>query len=304
MYSDSPLHPSRRSFISSVAAGVGTVSLMPACLASATALPPLSFLVVSDTHVGYRNSQTAAKRWVQTAKALSKAKGDIVLHLGDLIDARKESQYPIYLETRKTIGKPIYEIPGNHDPQELFQKYIRKQVDTTVDHGWLRFILLNNSHTDSHDGFITDEQNAWIEKECARAAKDGKFVAMCLHVPVVKNRPPDRAWYVKPANGQTKFYETMTKHKDGVLALMHGHFHNGIRGWDDRAPLHQICFPSALYNQNRGLAAKKAPGFNLPLFDPGFTEVTIERGVMNLKYVPVGGKGEAVVKACKLPQIS
>ena len=31
-----------------------------------------------------------------------------------------------------------------------------------------------------------------------------------------------------------------------------------MRGWQDeaRAPLHELCFPSALYNQNRDLAAK------------------------------------------------
>src|SRR5205085_9960091 len=111
--------------------------------------------------------------------------------------------------------------------------------------------LVGNAHTDSHDGFLTDEQNTWIESQCQAAVKADQFVIVCMHVPAHANKHPDRGWYVHPDQGQTKLYEILTKHQDRVLALWHGHFHNGIRGWEDHSPLQETLFPSALYNQDR-----------------------------------------------------
>jgi hypothetical protein len=85
----------------------------------------------------------------------------------------------------------------------------------------------------------------------------------------------------------------MTKHADRVVALVHGHFHNGLRGWDDHAPVHEIIFPSALYNQDRQLEAKGAPGYNLPEFRPGYTLVRIRDGAMELDYRVTGKDAKA-----------
>lgn len=295
---------SRRSFLSAVMAGAGSLALRPRCLqASGNKRQRLSFIVVSDTHLGYRDQDHAARLWEKTAAEVAKANGDLVLHLGDVVDGGRESQYPLYVATRKTIDKPVHEIPGNHDPHELFAKYIRKTIDTVVDHHWLRFLLMNNARTNSHDGFLSDEQIDWIDRQCQDAATRNLFVAICMHVPAHKNLHPDRGWYVKPGNGQTKLYKTLRRHEDRVVALMHGHFHNGIRGWDNHSPLHEICFPSALYNRDRRLEEQKAPGYNPKEFRPGFTLVTIEAGVMKLTYKPVDAK-ETVAKHCELTQLS
>ena len=48
---------------------------------------------------------------------------------------------------------PTVLIPGNHDPQELFQRHLRASIDTAFDHQGVRFLLFNNSRTDSHNGF-------------------------------------------------------------------------------------------------------------------------------------------------------
>jgi hypothetical protein len=227
----------------------------------------------------------------------------LVLHLGDVVDGGREAQYPVYLKTREKISKPVYEIPGNHDPSPLFEKHIRKPVDTVVEHGWLRFLLLNNSRTDSHDGFLSEAQLAWIETHCKEAKADGKFIAVGMHVPAHTNRHPDRGWHIKPEQGQKELYEIVTRFEDRVLCLWHGHFHNGVRGWDDHAPVHEMSFPSALYNLDRRLEQQKAPGYNLPEFRPGYTLVTIENGQMRLEYQPVGAK-ESARKVCQLNQLA
>ena len=292
----------RRSFLSSLVAGAGSLVIRPRCLqAGGRDLRPLSFLVVADTHLGYRDQEHAAAGWAKTALELGQAQGDLVVHLGDLVDGGREPQYPVYLATRKTIGKPVHEIPGNHDPAVLFAKYIRDSIDTVVDHQWLRFLLLNNSRPGLHNGFLTDQQLDWIDRQCQRSAGEDMFVALCMHVPAHKNLHPDRGWYVKPADGQTKLYEILSRHQDRVLALMHGHFHNGIRGWNDHPTVHEICFPSALYNLDRKLEEQNAPGYNPPEFRAGFTQVTIEDGAMNLTYKPLGAE-PVLTKTCQLVQ--
>lgn len=279
---------SRRSFLSAVLAGAGGLALRPRCLsASRRKLKRLSFVVVTDTHLGYHDRNSAAGQWQKTAAEIAKVNSDLVLHLGDIVDGGRESQYPIYAATRETIGKAVHEIPGNHDPQGLFAKHIRKTIDIAVDHHWLRFLLLNNTRSDSHNGFVSDEQIDWIDRQCHDAVKKNMLVALCMHVPAHKNLHPDRGWYVRPENGQTKLYDTVRRHEDRIVALLHGHFHNGIRGWHDHAKVHEICFPSALYNLDRRLEEQGSPGYNLKEFRPGFTLVTIEAGTMKLIYKPV-----------------
>lgn len=286
---DTPVSLHRRAFIGTLAAGVGSLAVRPAGLqAAGRALTDLSFIVVTDTHLGYQDKPAAANLWRKTAAEIEAAPGAFVLHLGDVVDGGREEQYPIYLETRKQITKPIHEIPGNHDPQELFEKHLRTPVDLAFDHEWLRVLLLGNAHRDSHDGFLTEEQIAWLGTQCEEAAKRDLKVLIGMHVPVHENKNPDRGWFVKPASGQQEFYKLMNKYADRIVALLHGHFHNGIRGWSDHAPVHEILFPSALYNQDRQLEAKGAPGFNLPEFRPGYTLVRLKEGVIELEYRVTG----------------
>jgi 3',5'-cyclic AMP phosphodiesterase CpdA len=253
----------------------------------------MSFAVVSDTHLGYRDQTAAEQRWSETAKELGETEGAFVLHLGDVVDGGREAEYPKYLAIRRGIEKPVYEIPGNHDPQELFERYVRTPVDVAMEHEWLRLLLLNNARTDSHDGFLTDSQIDWIDGECRAADEKDQLALVCMHVPAHENRHPDRGWHVKPEHGQTKLYELVERHQDRILALFHGHFHNGVRGWEDRSRVHEVSFPSGIYNQDRKLEEQGAPGYNLPEFRPGYVLVQIVGGTMHLKYKPVGAAATA-----------
>lgn len=289
-----PSLPSRRKFLITLGAATGAIVLRPMCLRAADKpRSALDFIIISDTHLGKGDSLAPERLWLKTATEVNAAPGAFVLHLGDIVDSAREEQYAPYLEARKLIKKPVHEIPGNHDEPEHFKKHIRQDVDTAFDHEWLRVVLMNNSHRDSHDGFFTAEQLAWLARSCDEAAERGLCLLVCTHVPVHSNTHPDRAWYVKPANGQTEFYAIMKKHESRVLGVFHGHYHNGIRGWDDRAPLHEVIFPSALYNQDRKLEAQKAAGYNLPEFRPGYTLVRLREGAMILEYKVTGAESDA-----------
>jgi predicted phosphodiesterase len=279
---------SRGSFLRTSALSAALM-LRPRCLLAAPARREgLSFIVVTDTHLGYKDEDKAERGWQQMAAEIDEAPGSFVLHLGDVVDGGREAQYANYLASRRLIRKPVHEVPGNHDPQRLFARHIREEVDAAFEYGWLRVVLINNSHPSSHEGFIAAPQIAWLEEQCQIAESKDQLLLFGMHVPVHHNQHPDRGWHVKPANGQTAFYSLMQRHADRTLALFHGHLHNGLRGWDDHAPVHEVCFPSALYNHDRKLEQQNAPGYNPPEFRPGFTRVEIRADAMVLQFQPLG----------------
>jgi 3',5'-cyclic AMP phosphodiesterase CpdA len=283
----------RRSFLAGTA---GAVWLGTHRLPAADALDEFTFVIVSDTHLGRRGSKTPERQWRQAIDEINAGPGEFVLHLGDVVDTggENESQYPLYAELRKTLRQPIREIPGNHDPVSLFEKHVAAPSDRSFDHGGVRFILFNNAHTDSHLGFISPEQIAWLETECAAAQQKDLRIVFATHVPIHTNTAPDRGWHVKPADGQTAFYELLQRHADRVLAVLHGHFHNGIRGWRDHHNVVEVLCPSICYNQSRGLetaiAAGKAQGFFVEELRIGYVLATLGRGRLTLRYKPIGAE--------------
>ena len=270
-------------------AGAWTASL---AIGAVKERKPIRFAIVTDTHLGRQGKTTPQKQFQAIATELSKADIGFVLHLGDIIDSGRVGQYQVYKKIRDSIGKPVHEIPGNHDPVDAFAREIREAVDTMIDLGWLRVVLMNNARRTSHDGFFEASQLDWLEETATTAADENRVILVCCHVPVHTNRPPDRAWYVKPEHGQQRFYEILAAHRDRVAGVFHGHFHNGLRGWDDRAPPHEICFPSAHYNQKRGLEEKGAPGYNPDEFRAGYCLARLGEGTLSIRYKPIG---EAVV---------
>ncbi len=283
---------SRRSLLAGAAgcfAGLGTWRL-PA----AEGIEEFSFEIVSDTHLGRNDNISAERQWGGAITELNEAKGKFVLHLGDVVDGGREPQYPIYAAARKRLKKPIYEIPGNHDPHELFEKHVRTPIDSAFDHGGVRFLLLGNAHRDSHDGFITPEQIAWLDKQCGEAAAKDLRIIVCCHVPVHANAHPDRGWFVQPADGQTAFYELAKRHAGHLLACLHGHFHNGIRGWRDHGNLLEILCPSVCYNQDRKLQehikSGSAKGFFVEELRAGYLLATLGKGRLTLRYKPLGAE--------------
>ncbi len=282
----------RRSFIATATLGLSTLETH--WLPAAESLPEFSFVIVSDTHLGRQDSQTPERQWRQAIAEINATPGDFVLHLGDVVDGGRAALYPRYAELRRELTKPIHEVPGNHDPAPLFEQHIRTPIDMTFDHRGVRFLLLNNSHTDSHLGFITPEQIAWLDRQCTDAAGKDLRLALVCHVPIHKNLNPDRGWYVKPDDGQTAFYELVERHAARFLVCFHGHFHNGIRGWRDRGQLVEVLCPSVCYNQDRRLAEaikdNRATGFFVEELRPGYVLATLGKGRLTLRYKPLGAE--------------
>lgn len=74
----------------------------------------------------------------------------------------------------------------------------------------------------------------------------------------------------------------ISRDAERVVALFHGHFHNGLRGLDDHASVHEIVLPSALYNRDREFEAEVGEGCNPVEFRPSYTLARIRNGAMEL----------------------
>lgn len=287
-------HLSRRQWLAASAGSALAAHAWSHPLPATELLTEFSFAIVSDTHLGRKDSKTPERQWRQATEEIATAPVDFVLHLGDVVDAGRESQYPIYSEIRQGLGKPIFEVPGNHDPAELFEKYVRTPIDTAFDHCGVRFLLFSNVHRDSHMGFIKPEQIEWLDEQCRDAAERELRIAACCHVPIHANRHPDRGWYVKPDDGQTAYYEVVDRYADRLLASFHGHFHNGIRGWRDHGTLLEVLCPSTCYNQDRNLEAhikaRATTGFFVNELRPGYVLATLGKGRLSIRYKPLSAK--------------
>lgn len=285
---------SRRSLLTGMA---GSLVFSSRALSATSSLPELSFCIISDTHLGRKDRTTPLHQWEQAVSQMNGGNAVLVLHLGDVVDGGREPQYPLYVQARQKLDKPVFEVPGNHDPQALFAKYLREEVDVSVERDGIRFVLFNNSDPESHLGFIKPHQLKWLASQCAAAAKADQFLVLACHVPVHTNRDPDRGWYVKPQDGQTDLYALLDQYKQRVLCLVHGHFHNGIRGWTDHSPLIEFSVPSNCYNQDRKLIAKRAPGFIVDELRPGYVLATLGRGKLRLDYKPLQAESKAYYEA-------
>lgn len=124
------------------------------------------------------------------------------MQLTDVVDDCREAQYPLYVAAREMIGKPVDEVPGNYDPQPLFEKHVASPVDRVVEHDWLRLVLMNNSRTDSHDRFLIERQLDWLGEQFAAAGRDRKVVLLAIHMPAHANRHSTGAGPSSPNRGR------------------------------------------------------------------------------------------------------
>ena len=274
----------RRQFLASGAA----MALAGRLGRAAEARPRFTVAMVSDTHLGRKGSESPG-RWMRQAVAeINGSAAELTIFLGDLVDtgAKNEARYPEWVGIARGLKRPWYAVPGNHDPEALFRKYVRPKTDCAVDHKGVRFVCFQDTRTDSHQGTVTREQLAWIAGQVHGAATKGLRVVLCAHITAHPNKHPDVGWWVR--SGGKEVRELLAANRDTVAACLSGHFHCGCRGWSDAGGVHEVVVPSTCWNRDRGL--DKAPGFALKEFRRSYVvlEVHAERLVLSCK--PLGAE--------------
>ena len=250
-----------------------------------------TFALVSDTHLGRKGSQSPAKWMREVVGEINASPAEMTVFLGDLVDtgAKNEALYPEWVRIAKGLKKPWHAVPGNHDPEALFRKHVRPETDYAIDHKGIRFICFQDTRTDSHLGTVTPEQLQWIAGQLDDAAARKLRVILCAHITAHPNKHPDTGWWVR--TGGKELGDMLAAKSRTVVAFFAGHFHCGVRGWGDRAGVHEVVVPSTCWNGDRGLA--KAPGFALDEFRRGYVLVEVHADRLVLRCKPIGAEPSA-----------
>lgn len=248
--------------------------------------PEFTFAFVTDTHLG----RTAAeeKALPGLVDAINRSPAAFTLFGGDLVDNGQkpdhDKRYPVWKDIVKGLKKDWYGVPGNHDPDELFRKHVQPQTDFSVEHKNMRFVCFRDAEPNpGHDGIVTPEQMKWLQGQLDDAGKKGQRVILVAHVIYHENKHPDVGWYVK--QGREAFGKLLQANRH-VVAFLAGHFHCGLRGWDDSFGVQEVILPSASWNRDRGL--DNAPGYSLNEFRPGYVLAEVHRDRLRLRYIPLG----------------
>ncbi|WP_339515860.1 3',5'-cyclic-AMP phosphodiesterase [Pseudomonas sp. RL_15y_Pfl2_60] len=112
---------------------------------------------------------------------------DLVLASGDLSQDGSEASYARFRQMTSVIRAPMRWFPGNHDELHAMQAACvgSNLLDTVVDIGNWRVILLDSSIPGAVPGFLADRQLALLERALSEAPERHHMICMHHHpVPI------------------------------------------------------------------------------------------------------------------------
>ena len=142
--------PSRREMMRLSAAALLTADLWPGKLFAADKPNgAFDFFIINDLHVVDNDCGKWLERVVASMNA-QKAKPEFCIIAGDLVDDGTPDQYAIVKDVFKTLGLPIYTIPGNHDytkklDRSPYEDACPKSLNYTFDHKGWQFVALDST---------------------------------------------------------------------------------------------------------------------------------------------------------------
>jgi 3',5'-cyclic-AMP phosphodiesterase len=179
-----------------------TVGLIGGASAAETMKGELTFVQISDTHVGFHqpaNPNPAAT----LGEAIAKIKAlpvqpAFLVHTGDISHLSKEEEWDAADQIIKGANKEVFYIPGEHDVADADngKAYLARYGKKTQGRGWysfdtvgVHFIALANVF-DFQPGFksaglaqLGDEQLEWMERDIAPLS-DSTPIVVLAHLPL------------------------------------------------------------------------------------------------------------------------
>ena len=122
----------RRSFVSLAASGVAWLWRPWQTRAEEGPKPLLTVALPSDTHLG-RTKEKDVELMRRAVEEINASAAECTIFCGDLVNGGEhpehERRYPEWLELAKQLKRDHFAVPGNHDPDALFLKHVRKETD-------------------------------------------------------------------------------------------------------------------------------------------------------------------------------
>ena len=225
----------------------------------------LSMAIIADTHLPNRVS--AEKNLENTFLDLenSPEKFDAFLIAGDIADYGTSNEYERFfrvLDNQKTVENLLVTM-GNHDARLFFKSStatIKKKIGEYLnikspkiyyshDINGYTFIVLCTEKRILEKAYISKEQIAFLDKELARATKDGKPVFVMCHQPFAETHGLPEVWKTGDMGEQNDEVRAVMEKYSNVF-FINGHLHGGV-------------FPGVAetINEEKGVWSISIPGY-------------------------------------------
>ncbi len=198
-----------------------------------TATADFTFVQISDTHVGVKDTAYNA-RYAEVIRQVNALKPDFVIHTGDALQIWSPENMALFKDLSKSLAPPMHLAPGNHDITEIGKisageaeariKVWREAAGydhDSFEHQGCVFIGLDSNLYNSK---LPEEarQMTWLKSQLKKA--QGKRIFIFQHQPLFLDKPDEPANYwvpAEPARGELlKLF-----HEYKVEAVLTGHLH-------------------------------------------------------------------------------
>ena len=244
---------------------------------AAPAAGTLSFMQISDSHIGFHNAPNMdTPGTLQAAVDMVRArKGDaaLMIHTGDVSQLSKPAQFDTAQQIISGTGLQTHYVPGEHDLLDddgdgFFQRFTpgARQGWYSFDQSGVHFIALNNVQDLKPGGLgnLGPDQIAWLAKDL-RHRRASQPIVVFAHVPL---------WTVSEAWGwgtADAGQALALLRRFGSVTVLNGHIHQVMQKVEGHVSFH-TARSTAFPQPAPGTAASPGPIKTLP---PGLLRGTL-----------------------------
>jgi 3',5'-cyclic AMP phosphodiesterase CpdA len=255
--------------------------------ASAAAAGELSFVQISDSHMGFNkpaNPDVAGtlKAAVDKVNALSKAP-EFLLHTGDISHLSKPEEFDTVDQILKGAGKEVFFVPGEHDVlnddgaqfRERYGKGLKGAGWYSFEKKGVHFIGLVNVMNLKAGGLGTlgPEQLEWLEDD-VKHLKSSTPIVVFAHIPLWTVYP-EWGWGTEDSAQALAYLK-----KFGSVTVLNGHIHQTMQKVEGNVTFHtaaSTAFPQPQPGKADSPGPMKVPADQLRSI-LGITDVNYVRG--------------------------
>lgn len=247
----------------------------------------LSFLQISDTHVGFSGpanptADESLLKLVGHIRALPE-KPAFMLHTGDITHLAKAEQFDMAAQVIGSAGVDVHFVPGEHDVGDetgggLYRAHYGGGAKgdgwRSFDYGGVHFVALVNvlNFAATGLGSLGETQLAWLKDDLS-AVSSSTPVVVFAHVPLW-SAYPDWGWATGDGPAAIRLLRRF-----GSVTVLNGHIHQTLQKVEGDITFwtaNSTAFPQAAPGASRGPGPLKvAPGELVKLL--GIRTVTVTR---------------------------
>jgi 3',5'-cyclic-AMP phosphodiesterase len=261
---------------------------------SAAAAGELSFVQISDSHMGFNkpaNPDVAGtlKAAVDKINALSKAP-EFLLHTGDISHLSKPEEFDTVDQILKATGKEVFFVPGEHDVlnddgaqfRERYGKGAKGAGWYSFEKKGVHFVGLVNVMNLKAGGLGTlgHEQLEWLEDD-VKNLKSSTPIVVFAHIPLWTVYP-EWGWGTEDSAQALAYLK-----KFGSVTVLNGHIHQTMQKIEGNVTFHtaaSTAFPQPQPGKADSPGPMKVPAEQLRSI-LGITDVNYVRGQQALAVV-------------------